>query len=176
MRARADGFYNYLTDKIISAPTEADPNIWLPYNVGKVEAYGADILLSAGYASGDWKAGASVRYSWQHAVDVTPDSYSFGQQIPYVATHSIVVNADLSWRGWALGGVYNLRSGRSDASGQLPDWNTLDVTLAKDFQLPDGMSFAVKIVGRNLLDCRYDIVRDYPMPGRSFLAGVDIRF
>ena len=30
IKAKADGFYYYLTDKITSAPTEEDPNIWLP--------------------------------------------------------------------------------------------------------------------------------------------------
>ncbi|MCR5325411.1 MAG: TonB-dependent receptor [Bacteroidales bacterium] len=176
LKARADGFYNYLTDKIVSAPSEADPMVWLPYNVGKVEAFGADVLASADYAAGDWKAGASVRYSWQKATDKTPDSYTFGQQVPYVAKHTVVLTAVIGWKGWRLEPVFNLRGGRCDGTGELPDWQTLDVTAGKDFNLPGNMVLSLNVIGRNLLDCRYDIVRDYPMPGRSFLAGLSFVF
>lgn len=176
LKTRVDGFCNYLTDKIISAPSEADPMVWLPYNVGKVEAYGADLLTAADYTAGEWKAGASVRYGWQNAIDKTPDSYSYGQQIPYVAKHTVVLTADLEWKGWYLMPVFNLRSGRCDGTGDLPDWNTLDVSAGKDIRLPGAMILGIKLTGRNLLDCRYDIVRDYPMPGCSFLAGLDFRF
>ena len=32
------------------------------------------------------------------------------------------------------------------------------------------------LLGRNLLDCRYEMVRDYPMPGRSVLGGFTFKF
>lgn len=37
VKAKLDGFYNLLTNKITSAPTAEDPNIWLPFNIGKVQ-------------------------------------------------------------------------------------------------------------------------------------------
>ena len=175
LKARADGFHNHLTNKIISAPSE-DPMVWLPYNVGKVKAYGADLLAGVEYAFDDWKAGFSARYGWQKALDKTPDSYTFDQQIPYVARHTLVLTADAGWKGWALGAIFNLRRGRRDGTGEMPDWNTLDLTAGKEFSIGDGMTLGLKAAARNLLDCRYDIIRDYPMPGRSFLGGIEFRF
>lgn len=175
VKARADGFYNYLTNKIISAPSE-DPMVWLPYNVGKVEALGADILAGLDWASGDWNAGFCARYGFQKALDKTPDSYTLGEQIPHVARHTLVLSADASWKGWALGAVFNLRSGRRDGTGEMPSWNTLDVTAGKEFNLGGGMVLGLNAIARNLTGCSYEIIRDYPMPGRNFLCAVQLRW
>lgn len=175
IKARVDGFYNYLTDKIISAPSE-DPMIWLPYNVGKVEARGADLLAGFAYAADGFKAGFSAKYGFQKALDKTPDSYSYGKQIPYVAKHTVVLAADAAWKGWNVEAIFNLRSGRLDGTSEMPDWNTLDLTAGKDFKLGGWMTIGLKAIARNLTGCRYDIVRDYPMPGRSFLGGIEFKF
>lgn len=175
VKARVDGYYNHLTNKIISAPTE-DPMVWLPYNVGKVQAFGADIMSGFDFVSGDWKAGFMAKYGWQKALDKTPDSYTFDEQIPYVARHTLVLTADASWKGWGLGAVFNFRDGRRDGSGEMPAWNTLDLTAGKEFKLGAGLALGIKFMARNLLDCRYDIIRDYPMPGRSFMGGIEFKF
>lgn len=176
LQSRADAFYNWLTDKIVSAPTEANPSIWLPYNIGKVQAYGADFLGKAQYAAGDWKAACSLRYSYQNAVDKTPDSYSYGEPVPYIARHTVVVTADAAWKGWNLGAAWNLRARRRDATGELPDWNTLDVQAGATFGLGRLGTLGLRIIGRNLLDCRYESVSGYPMPGRSLLGGLEFKF
>lgn len=176
LKASADGYYNYLTNKIISAPSEADPSVWLPYNVGKVEATGADLSVGIDWTSNDWKVASGIRYGWQQALDKTPDSYTFDQQIPYVARHALVFTADASWKGWALGALFNLRGGRRDGTGEMPAWNTLDLQAGKDFSLGKGMSLGARLSVRNMLNCRYDVIRDYPMPGRSLSGGIEFKF
>ena len=173
---KVDGYYNSLKDKIISAPSADDPYVWLPYNVGKVQAKGADVALSLRYVGDRLAAGLSARYSYQSALDKTPDSYTFNQQIPYVAKNTVVLAGDVALAGWRLDAVWNLRSGRFDASGEMPAWNTLDLTLSKDFRLGRVGVLGLNVSARNLLDCRYELVRDYPMPGRSFLGGFTFKF
>ena len=174
--ASGDFFCNILKDKIVSAPSEADPYIWLPYNVGKVLSLGADAAAGFGYAAGDWKASLGARYCLQNATDRTPDSYSFGEQIPYVSRHTVALTAGAGWKGWSLDGAFNLRSGRRDGSGEMPDWSTLDASFGKSFSLGSGMSLELSMVARNLLNSRYEVIRDYPMPGRSFIVGGTFRF
>lgn len=176
LKANIDAYYNFLTNKIVSAPSEADPNTWLPYNVGKVQAMGTDFLVAAEYAFQDGKAGLSTRYGWQKALDKTPDSYSYNQPIPYLAAHTLVVSADAAWKGWTVDAVWHLRAGRKDATGDMPNWNTLDVTAGKTFCLGKAGSVALRAVGRNLFNQRYQVVSNYPMPGRSFLAGLEYKF
>ena len=174
-KARLDGFLNLLTDKITSAPTPEDPAVWAPYNIGKVRSAGID--AAAGLAhEGEWDYSLDLKYSYLSAIDKTPDSYSYGQQIPYIARHVIVVNVDVAWKGWTLDSVWQMRAGRSDGTGELPDWNTLDLTLARSFSLKKYGNVLLKASARNLLDCRYETVSGYPMPGRNFIAGVEFKF
>ena len=176
LKAKVDGFYNILSNKITSAPTVEDPNIWLPYNIGKVRAIGLDLVTGADFTYGDWKGEMDLRYSYQSAVDRTPDSYSYGQQIPYIAKHTVTASVKASWKGYELNPRWVLKSGRNDATGNLADWNTLDVTISKTFRLRGPLSLGINIAAKNLLDCRYELVSGYPMPGRSFIGGVEMKF
>ena len=176
IKAKVDGFYNILSNKITSAPTAEDPNIWLPYNIGKVRSIGLDIVTGAEFRYGEWKGDMDIRYSYQSAVDRTPDSYSYGQQTPYIAKHTVTASVKASWKGYELNPRWVLKSGRNDATGNLADWNTLDLTLSKTFRLRGPLSLGINIAARNMLDCRYELVSGYPMPGRSFIAGITISF
>lgn len=176
LSAKLDGFCNLLKDKIISAPTEADPNIWLPYNIGRVRSAGVDAVVGTDYHSDSWLFSFDAKYTWQSAVDVTPDSYSYGNAVPYIAKHTVVLSGLLSWKGWSLSPLWQLRAGRSDGYGELPDWNTLDLSLGKSFSLGKGGLLALKVSARNLFDARYEVVSGYPMPGRSFMAGLEYKF
>jgi outer membrane cobalamin receptor len=59
--------------------------------------------------------------------------------------------------------------------GEKPDWNTLDVNLSKTFAIAKS-SLALKFSARNILNCRYETVSGYPMPGRSLTGGIEYRF
>lgn len=176
IKAKLDGFYNHLSNKIISAPTEEDPNIWLPYNIGKVQSVGFDFVTGADYRYGDWIGALDLKYSYQSAVDRTPDSYSFGQQIPYIAKNTITANLSASWKGYTVNPCWILKIGRNDASGSLADWNSLDVRISKTISFRKSYSLNLNISAKNILDCRYELVSGYPMPGRSFLGGFEFKF
>ena len=173
---RVDGYFNHLTNKIISAPSPDDPNVWMPYNVGKVQALGADVLGNVVYftATG-WMAGITVRYGYQKALDKTPDSYTFNQPIPYVAAHTLIINPLVAYKGWMLGATWNLRAGRRDSVGAMPNWNTVDIQFGKDFTLRT-CTLGVRLTVRNLNNCRYETVSGYPMPGRSIMGGLVFNF
>lgn len=171
LNTKLNGFYNFITDKITSAPTPEDPNIWAPYNIGKVRTTGLDAMLGVDYSKGHWKCSGDARYSYLSAIDKETLA-----QVPYTARHVVSLTADASWKTWALNAIWQMRSGRSDGYGSLPDWNTLDATFAKSFMLTRAGTLAVKVSVRNILDCRYETVSGYPMPGRSIIGGVEYRF
>ena len=173
---KADYFYNYLQNKIISAPSKADPYVWLPYNVGIVQANGVDAALTLRYDDGNVAGGFSARYAHQCALDKTPDSYTYDQQIPYIARNTVVLAGDVKYAGWRFDALFNWRGGRFDSTGEMPDWNTLDLSLCKDFTLGNVGVLSLNVSVKDLLDCRYELVRDYPMPGRSFLGGFTFKF
>ena len=174
--ASLDAFCNWLTDKIISAPSEVDPNIWQPYNIGKVLSAGYDAEAGFRYMKGSWILDAKGQYTYQSAVDRTSGSDSFGLQIPYIARHIAIFRVGLSWKGWNLSPSWQWRGGRTDGYGDLPAWNTLDVEFSKTLSLKKAGSLAFKVSARNLADCRYETVSGYPMPGRNFIGGIEYSF
>jgi outer membrane cobalamin receptor len=175
VKAGVDGFLTLLENKIISAPSEADPNIWQPYNVGRSRSAGVDAV--AGFShEGEWRCSLDVRYSFQSAVDLTPDSLTYGQQLPYVSRYALLLNGKISFKGWSLNPVWNLRSGRSDVTGEMPDWSTLDATFSKSMPVREVGILMLRISVRNITDTRYESVRGYPMPGRSITGGIDFKF
>ena len=176
IKAKVDGFYNYLTNKITSAPTAEDPNIWLPFNIGKVRSAGFDLVAGTDYKAGDWTASFDARYSYQSAVDVTPDSYSYGQQIAYLAKHTVTADLKAGWKGYMLNPRWVFKSGRTDSYGELANWNTLDISLSKCFEIKKSLSISVCLSAKNLLNNEYELVSGYPMPGRSFMGGIQLGF
>lgn len=161
VKAKVDGFYNVLRDKITSAPSAMNPSIWLPYNIGEVRAVGVDAAAGVGLARGEWKARLEARYSFQDA-----------DNVPYLSRHTAVLSADASFRGWGLNAVWNFRGGRRDSYGEMPDWNTLDLVLSKEIFMGNSGPLTLHVSCRNVTDCRYELVTGYPMQGRSILAGL----
>lgn len=173
--AKAEAFFNHLTDKITWAPSPEDAYIWLPYNIGKVRSAGADISVSAVYSSRDWKSGASARYSFQDARDRTPGSYTFDSPVPYIARHTVVLTGEIGYKGWRIEAIWNFRDGRSDSSGKMPSWNTLDLNASKTVRIKNFCELDLTIIARNTTDFRYEISSGYPMPGWGLYGGLAVR-
>ena len=176
VKAKVDGFYNFLSNKITSAPVPDDPDIWLPYNIGKVRSAGFDLVAGTDYESGDWRISMDARYSLLSALDRTSGQYTYGQQIPYVAKHTVTADLKASWKGYVLNPRWVMKSGRTDGNGSLADWNNLDMSLSKRFMFKKVCSLSITLAAKNLLDARYELVSGYPMPGRSFIAGLELDF
>jgi len=172
LTAKLDGFYYGIDNKIASSPSPEDPNIWRPYNIGKVRSSGFDSNISVSGLIGELGIDGSLSYSLLNALDRTEGSSSYGRMIPYVARHSFVFSAKLDYRAWVLDATGNVRSGRYDASSELPSWSTFDLSLSKDFDF--GLGLYVK--GLNILDCRYELSSGYPMAGRSYVLGIKYLF
>ncbi len=175
--AKLDGFHYGLTDRITSMPDPDDPTgwLWIMYNIGKVHDNGIDASVTLNKGKGDFRYSITVRYSYQAAVDKTAGSIGYGKQIPYVARHTASASANLSWKGWRAVLNYNLRAGRSDTSGEMPAWNTMDVAFSKTFDIRIA-EMTVLLKGSNLWNEKYEIIRYYPVPGISFTGGIELCF
>lgn len=175
VKAKADAFYNRLKDKITSAPSVEDPNIWQPYNIGRVRSAGLDLVAGIEHR-GRLSYVFDAKYSYQSAIDLTPDSYSYGMQIPYIARHTVVLNGSLEWKRWKMVPLWQMRGGRTDGTGEIPSWNTFNLMLSKGLDINKVGSLELKLSVSNVFDNRYEVVSGYPMPGRSFIGSVVFDF
>lgn len=173
---KADAFLYRLKDKITSAPTAEDPNIWLPFNIGVVHMTGADTETEIKYYKEGTSASFSARYCYQNGIDKTPDSYTYGQQIPFVNKHTLILRAGCSFNGWEPAIDWIWRGGRYDSVGKIPSYHTLDLSFGKEFHLKGRLSTGLKLIARNITDSRYELTAGYPMPGRSFFGEISINF
>ena len=166
-----DGYFNNVTDKIVAFPSTYT---WKMANYGRVHAAGIDATLaaSATLASG-YNLTFSGNYMWQKAIDLTdPDAKNYRDQLPYTPVHSgsasLIVGTPWLSLGYSLVGVGE----RYYMSQNLPE-NRIDgyveqsLSLSRNFNLKRGR-IAVKAEVLNLADEQYDVIKYYPMPGRSW--------
>lgn len=166
-----DGYFNYVRDKITAIPTMF---IWKMRNAGLVHIYGTDMTVTAKYRPAKKIVlSADLGWSYCHAVDVTdPSAKNWGHQIPYTPRHSgnAVLALETPWltasyimtavgRRWALPQNIpsNLLEGYADHS----------IALSRSFTVRT-LNMHLRLEVLNLTDMNYEIIRYYPMAGRSW--------
>lgn len=171
----ADGYYNTVKDKIVAIPTLF---VWKMMNMGEVEIKGVDLNLSARFAlPSSMFLRLDGSYTWQNAIDVTDkSSKTYKNQLPYTPKHS--GNVSLSWENpwvnisWLLSAVdkrYALP--QNDESNRIAGYAEQQVSFNHTFSFRNS-SLRVQAEIVNLGDVTYDVIRYYPMPGRSYRASI----
>lgn len=172
MELQADAYYNKVTDKIVAMPMNMF--YWNMVNVGRVNIVGTDVKAALGLRLAGWlRAELNANYTYQYAVNVTtPDSKYYKDQIAYTPRHSgggsvalLTPWLNVSLHGTAMSERYSTNE-NMDISRISPH-HELGLAVYRDFRWRSlGGTLRADVV--NLTDEQYDIVRLYPMPGRSW--------
>ena len=175
----ADCYYNKVDDKIVAFPSTY---VWKMVNYGKVDILGADVSLQAKFVlTNNIKMTLSGSYTYQHATDQTnPDAKNYGDQIPYTPRHSGSASLMFETPWVDLGYSAVFAGDRYFQKQNIPE------NLIKGYQehsLSASHTFSIKNVKLrlqaeviNLTDEQYDVIKYYPMPGRSWRGTVKIDF
>jgi outer membrane cobalamin receptor len=169
---KIDGFYNRVTDKIVAIPTQ-NLFVWSMTNIGKVDCKGTELQ-----AIFQTKALTGVRYSllcnysYQQAFDVTdPKSTTYNQQIPYVPYETFSANLSASIKRFSLSYTslfngFRYVLGENTYENMLPGWWVSDISALYDLPVKD-YKLRCKVEVNNIFDTQYEVIRSFPMPGRS---------
>ncbi len=174
----ADGYVNRVNDKIVAVPSQ-NLFVWTMLNLGKVDIKGVDLTADGSGAFGQLTWNARVSYTYQQARDITDLTASnYKDRIPYTPDHSGSGILSLGYRKWSAGYSAVLSAtrytiGDNSSYTQMDGWGTQDVFVARTFRVRK-LELQVKAELNNLADRRYDIVKFYPMPGRSYKIGIII--
>ncbi len=168
-----DGYYNNIQDKIIATPK--DLFHWSMVNRGKVNIVGCDVTLRAKKAIGK-SSNLLIKgnYSFQHAEDVTPQSATFGKQIPYSPLHSGAGSVSFQYKQYDIG--YNLIFVSSRLTENYP-FNKLNGY--QEHSVFGTTSFKkLKLTGEviNLFNKQYEVLQYYPMPRRNYRITLALTF
>ena len=179
MAFTADGYYNLVDDKIIAVPKGTGQYRWMMMNIGKVRIRGIDITARMDFRlPHDINIGGQLAYTFQKAQDYTDPTDCLDQagtykgQIAYIPWHSGSATLRATWQRAELdysfiyvGERYH-NSSNIRANYEQP-WYTHDI--AASYTLPVAKS-TIKLTAElnNLFNQQYDVIQNYPMPGRNF--------
>lgn len=179
--ATIDAYYNKVNDKIIAIPTK-NIFIWSMVNLGEVEIKGIDATATVTLEPiEDIRLNLSGNYTYQRALDVTdPEGKTYDQQIAYTprVSGSGQATLEMPWVNLSYSFVH---SGKRYALGQNLEENRLgsytDHSLAanRDFRIKQ-LHTNLRVEVLNVLDKNYEIVRNFPMPGRSIRATIKVNY
>ena len=175
--AKADGYYNNVTNKIVAIPKGNGQYRWQMMNIGKVEIRGCDVNASTTFYLGkEVYLTISAAYTYQKAQDFSePDEITYGGQIAYIPWHSGSATGNIQWRGLAVNYAFIYVGERYHNSANIPanheqPWYTHDMSVSYEMKLGSGakaegqkhgcmprLYFALEI--NNMLNQQYEVIR-----------------
>ena len=181
LQATLDTYYNKVTDKIVAFPTTY---VWKMVNFGRVEIKGVDATLSLGVPMGRKMAlDVDASYTYQYAVDKTDSKKSYYRhQLPYTPRHSGNVSAvwrnpwvSVGWQMQAVGERWSMIQCTDEYRMKAYQEHTF--TLSREFSLgkrkrnaESGSDLKLSFSLLNAFNKQCEVIKYYPMPGRSWQA------
>jgi tonB-dependent receptor len=176
---QADGYYNTIHDKIIAYP-KGQQFRWTMLNLGRVHITGIDVMGAIALQPiNDLVVTARLQYTYQDARDVTNASDVFYKdQIPYIPYNSGSAIVNLAYRNWTFNYSFIYSGKRYNQQENIPNnymqpWYTSDVSLQYDFKA-FGTKCRAMLEVNNILNQKYDVILNYPMPGINGLVGLQV--
>ena len=175
-----DVYYNNVKDKIVALPTNMF--IWTMTNMDKARAFGADVTTSATFnIARKQNLVFAGNYSWQRVQPRTsPMDPDYNKQVAYTPIHSGA--ASLSWENpWVNVVVHT--TGASDRYGtnsnlpitRIKGYMEMGASLIRSFKIKRN-TIDLRFDLTNILDTQYEIVGNYPMPGRAWKFTVTYKY
>ena len=168
----ADAYDSNVKDRIMAVPGK-NTAVWMMKNIGLVTTHGFEAGLEIRDSKGLVRPAMQVSYTYQRSMDKTDSgSTTWNHQLPYTPRHSASAVA------WVENEIVNVScnliySGEYFCNGyngpqyHMPSYYELGCTLWRAFRLDVG-ELVLRAECINLTDSRYELVRNYPMPGRQF--------
>lgn len=179
---RADVYYNEVKDKIVAVPA-GNMFRWMMLNLGRVKILGTEISVGTSLRlTKEWHASLSAGYTYQKALDITDKaSKTYKHQIVYIPRHSGSLLGSMDYKSWGAnlsfiytGVRYNAKY--NDRHSRMLPWYTTDLSIRKSFTLgrmPYPVNCSLDI--NNILNQHYDVVLNYPMPGRNYKLNITVK-
>lgn len=175
-----DAYYNFIRDRITAIPT-ANLFRWTIINLGEVAIKGIDIkLASLLQLSKTTTVDLGINYTLQDARDRTTGNVHYGDYIPYAPLSSGNAYMSINYRNWSLNYNALFSDRRYSLQANLPEndmpaFTIHDISLSKNFAVGN-CTYRILAEANNVSDRRYQVIRNYPMPGRNYRLSVHFNY
>lgn len=177
---QADVYYNRVKDKIVAMPSS---NLfrWTMMNLGIVDIRGLELNTNFIFRFPEQIfLDLGLSYTYQKAIDITPKGTTYGGQIPYTPKNSGTATSSISWKNWQMNYSFIYTGERYSQKANIPvnyvkPWYTSDMALiwdGKALKLPIKVGAEVN----NIFNQYYDVVLNFPMPGRNYRLNLSLNF
>ena len=168
----ADFYNSNVHDRIMAVPGK-NTAVWMMKNVGHVVTHGYETGVDISCTEGRIRPATRLSYTYQRAMDKSDSqSTTWNHQLPYTPRHSA---SGVAWIETPLvniscnciySGDY-FSNGYNGPEYHMPSYYEIGCSLWRTFNLGNE-NLTLKAECVNLTDCRYELVRNFPMPGRQF--------
>ena len=186
LSATVDAYYNKITDKIIAYPTK-NLAVWSMRNLGSVEIKGIDVTGSVSLQPCEkLRINLSGNYTYQQALDVTnsdpasEEGRTYKHQIAYTprVSGSGQVGIETSWVNLSYSFLFSGKRyavGQNIAANRLDSYSDHSISASRDFRIKK-VTTSLSVEMLNIMNKNYEIVKSFPMPGRSVRATFSVRY
>jgi outer membrane cobalamin receptor len=168
----ADVYYNQVENKIVALPLSSMV-IWSVLNYGKADVRGIDLNLKIQWSiSAGFSTEINGNYTYQNVQDKTAGSEYYGKHLPYTPYH--IANGFASFKTPWFDFNYNfIYSGdryanqSKQVNARLKRYVEQGIACTKNVHWKNyHLNFSAECL--NFLNEQYEVVKEYPMPGRNY--------
>jgi outer membrane cobalamin receptor len=172
-----DVYDNLIKNKIVALPRNS-MFIWSVQNYGKVDGTGLDLNMKVQFRwNSAFACTLSGAYTFQQVLDKTAkNSQTYDQQLPYTPNHTASGTVrietpwvDLNYTLLYSGKRYYEQVNRPEY--QMKSYADQGISLQKKIRWKSAQ-WLLTAECLNIFGVSYEVVRSFPMPGRSFRVGI----
>lgn len=174
----ADAFNSCVSDRILAVPGK-NTAVWMMKNVGRVTTHGLETGLETACQCASVRTGLTASYTYQRAMDKSDaSSATWNHQLPYTPRHSAsgVVFIETPYLNASCNLIYSGKYYCNSYNGPeyaMSSYYEAGCSLWKDIHMKQ-CDICLKAECVNMTDSRYELVRNYPMPGRQLRVTLSI--
>jgi vitamin B12 transporter len=176
---QTDVYYNQVNDKIISVPGQ-NLRRWTMDNIDRVNIKGIETNIQTG-----WQLTKTVflngglSYTYQQAYNVTAGSAPH-EQIPYTPKNSGSLLAGVLWKEFSFNYSFIYTGERYNQKANIPanyvePWYTHDASVVWQTAYHQHQ-FKLGMDVNNLFNQYYDVITNFPMPGRFYRFKISFNY
>ena len=174
----ADAYYNIVNDKIIAVPSGRGQYRWMMLNIGKVKIRGIDVTARLAFRlPHSIVLEGGLNYTYQRAQDYTNpadnhDGGTYKSQIAYIPWHSGSGTVHAAWKNLDFNYSFIYVGERYHNSTNIlanheEPWYTHDLSASYLFNVKK-TTLKITAEVNNIFNQQYDVIQNYPMPGRNY--------
>ncbi len=176
-------YYNYLVEDWIQWQPVAGSG-WTPINLKKVRSRGLELQASGKYKSTDFYSSLSAIYNYtkttNEEIESGANQNERGKQLIYTPKHEGSVNIQVGYKNSTLSYNYTYTGKQyTEAENQtrfaLEAYQVMNLNYNQNIKWKK-MHLGLQATVNNLLDISYENRRGYPMYGRNYSIGLEIKF